>query len=129
MIGHIILTVSDIDTSLAFYAAAPAPFNIKFFVPFKSVDGHPDLWGFGDGQRAHFWLKQGKPSPDAIHWGFAAASNAVVDTFYAAAMTAGATDNIPPRPAGILPWPLRRRRARSGRLLVRSRLQKLSGRG
>lgn len=24
-------------------------------------DPHPDLWGFGDGKRAFFWLKQGGP--------------------------------------------------------------------
>ena len=97
MLDHIILTVSDIKTSLAFYEAALKPLDIKFFMPFKGENGHADLWGFGDGQSAIFWLKQGTPNPDAIHWGFKADSNMLVDSFYQAAMAAGAKDNISPR--------------------------------
>ncbi|MDR9753788.1 VOC family protein [Pseudomonas sp. SZMC_28357] len=97
MIGHIILSVSDIERSLKFYEAALKPLNISMFMPFKGVDGHDDLWGFGDGTRAIFWLKQGTPNPDAIHWGFDADNNEVVDAFYAAAIAAGAIDRISPR--------------------------------
>ena len=68
MLDHIILTVSNVERSLAFYEAALKPLNIKFFMPYKGKDGHPDLWGFGDGKRASFWIKQGKPDPAAIHW-------------------------------------------------------------
>ncbi len=60
MLDHIILTVSDVERSLAFYEAALKPLNIKFFMPYKwrREDGHPDLWGFGDGKRAFFsWSK------------------------------------------------------------------------
>ena len=98
MLDHIILTVSNIERSLAFYNAALLPLNIKFFIPYKGENGHPDLWGFGDGKRAIFWLKQGEPAPSAIHWGFGAASNNQVDEFYQAAIAAGARDNISPRP-------------------------------
>lgn len=97
MIDHIILTVSDVDRSLAFYEAALASLNIKFFVPYKGENGHPDLWGFGDGKKAFFWLKHGKPDPQAIHWGFKAENNTAVDKFYEAAIAAGATENISPR--------------------------------
>lgn len=97
MVDHIILAVSDVERSLAFYQACLAPLGIKFFLPYKGGNGHPDLWGFGDGKRAFFWLKQGKSFPDAIHWGFEAESNAKVDEFYRAAMAAGATDHISPR--------------------------------
>ena len=69
MLDHMILAVSDVERSLAFYEAALKPLNIKFFMPYKGEDGHPDLWGFGDGKRAFFWIKQGKPDPAAIHWG------------------------------------------------------------
>jgi hypothetical protein len=55
------------------------------------------IWGFGDGKRAFFWIKQGKPDPAAIHWGFVAENNVKVDEFYKAAMSAGARDNISPR--------------------------------
>ena len=59
MLDHIILTVSDVERSLAFYDAALKPLNIKFFMPYKGEDGHPDLWGFGNGKRAFFWIKLG----------------------------------------------------------------------
>jgi catechol 2,3-dioxygenase-like lactoylglutathione lyase family enzyme len=97
MIDHIILNVSDIDRSLKFYEAALKPLQIKLLMPFKGKDGHPDLWGFGDGKSVFFWIKQGKPNPDAIHWGFAADSNEDVDAFYKAAMAVGAKDRISPR--------------------------------
>ena len=96
MLDHIILTVSDVERSLAFYEAALKPLNIKFFMPYKGENGHPDLWGFGDGKRAFFWIKQGKPDPAAIHWGFMAEDKDKVDEFYKAAISAGARDNISP---------------------------------
>src|SRR5690349_18546608 len=61
MLDHMILTVSNVERSLAFYEAALKPLNIKFFQPYKGEGDHPDLWGFGDGKRAFFWIKQGKP--------------------------------------------------------------------
>lgn len=97
MLDHIILTVSDPKRSLEFYEKALKPLKIKFFAPFKGENGQPDLWGFGDGEKAFFWLKQGEPNPAAIHWGFVAESNRKVDEFYKAAMSAGARDNISPR--------------------------------
>ncbi len=97
MLDHIILTVSDIDRSLAFYEAALKPLAIKFFLPYKGAGNHPDLWGFGDGKKAFFWLKQGTPDPSSIHWGFMAENNDQVDDFYGAAIAAGAKFNIPPR--------------------------------
>src|SRR6202049_353993 len=97
MLDHMILTVSNVERSLAFYAAALKPLNIKFFLPYKGEGDHPDLWGFGDGKRAFFWIKQGKPDPASIHWGFMAENNGEVDEFYRAAISAGARDNISPR--------------------------------
>ena len=97
MLGFIILTVSDVERSLAFYEAALKPLKIKYFLPYKGKVGDADLWGFGDGRSAYFWLRQGKPDPGSIHWGFMAESNAKVDEFYKAALAAGARDNISPR--------------------------------
>jgi catechol 2,3-dioxygenase-like lactoylglutathione lyase family enzyme len=96
-LDHIILSVSDVERSLKFYEAALKPLKIKMFMPFKGADGHPDVWGFGDGEKAFFWLKQGKPDPAAIHWGFVAESTKMVDAFYEAAIAAGAKDRISPR--------------------------------
>ena len=97
MIDHIILTVSDFERSVAFYAKALKPLGITNFIDYEGHDGHPDLKGFGDGKRAFFWLKQGKPDPASIHWGFIAENNQAVDAFYKAAIAAGAKDNISPR--------------------------------
>jgi catechol 2,3-dioxygenase-like lactoylglutathione lyase family enzyme len=73
------------------------PLRITNFTDYEGHDGHPDLKGFGDGKRAFFWLKQGKPDPASIHWGFTAEHNQAVDAFYKAAIAAGAKDNISPR--------------------------------
>ena len=97
MLDHIILSVSDVERSLKFYEAALKPLKITMFMPFRGAEGHPDLWGFGDGKKAFSWLKQGKPNPAAIHWGFVAESKKMVDAFYKAAMAAGAKDRISPR--------------------------------
>ena len=97
MLGHIILTVSNVERSLAFYETALKPLDIKFFLPYKGEGGHPDLWGFGDGKKAVFWLKKGTPNPGSIDWGFKAKSNGQVDEFYRAAISAGARDSISPR--------------------------------
>jgi catechol 2,3-dioxygenase-like lactoylglutathione lyase family enzyme len=86
-----------VKRSLKFYSAALKPLKINMFMPYKGAEGHPDLWGFGDGQKAFFWLKAGKPDPASIHWGFVAESNRAVDAFYKAAIAAGARDNISPR--------------------------------
>jgi catechol 2,3-dioxygenase-like lactoylglutathione lyase family enzyme len=82
---------------LAFYEAALKPLNIKFFLPYKGEGDHPDLRGFGDGKRAFFRIRQGKPDPASIHWGFMAENNGKVDECYRAAISAGARDNISPR--------------------------------
>jgi catechol 2,3-dioxygenase-like lactoylglutathione lyase family enzyme len=97
MIDHIILSVSDFERSVAFYAKALKPLGITNFTDYEGHDGHPDLKGFGDGKRAFFWLKQGKPDPASIHWGFIAENNQAVDAFYKAAIAAGAKDHISPR--------------------------------
>src|SRR6266853_3141511 len=96
MLDHMNLTVSDITRSLAFYEAALKPLQIKFFLPYTGEDGHPDLWGFGDGKKAFFWIKQGKPDPTAIHWGFVAENEKKVDEFYKAAMSADARTTFRP---------------------------------
>jgi catechol 2,3-dioxygenase-like lactoylglutathione lyase family enzyme len=41
MLDHIILTVSDIERSLAFYDAALKPLNIQFFMPYKAKTAIP----------------------------------------------------------------------------------------
>src|SRR4029077_13890064 len=97
MHDHIILTVSDLPRSIAFYSKALVPLGITQVLDYKSQNGHPDLMGFGRENNFLFWLRGGEPSPAALHFAFVAKSRAIVDAFYAAAMAAGAKDNISPR--------------------------------
>ena len=97
MLDHIILTVSDLPRSVAFYREALAPLGITNYIDFDGENGHPDLKGFGRDHKAFLWLKQGEPFAGAVHFGFVAESRAVVDAFYKAALAAGGKDNISPR--------------------------------
>jgi catechol 2,3-dioxygenase-like lactoylglutathione lyase family enzyme len=45
MLDHMILTVSDVKRSLAFYETALKPLNIKFFLPYKGEGEHPEFMG------------------------------------------------------------------------------------
>ncbi|MET1114026.1 MAG: VOC family protein [Comamonas sp.] len=99
MLDHIFLSVSDIDRSIAFYAAALAPLGISRRHDFDGKDGppgHPDLKGFGAQGRVFFWLRSGVVEGRAVHVGFVASDAAAVDAAYSAAMAAGATDSGAP---------------------------------
>ncbi len=63
------LTVSDFKRSVAFYAKALEPLGITTLPDYEGKDGHPDLKGFGIGKSHFFWLKEGKPDPQAVHVG------------------------------------------------------------
>src|SRR5882724_8286734 len=67
MIDHVILTVSDFKRSADFYAQALKPLGITALSDYEGKDGHPDLKGFGIGKSHFFWLKEGKPDPQAVH--------------------------------------------------------------
>lgn len=47
--------------------------------------------GFGAKGRIFFWLRQGQPAPEAVHVGFVADSEDIVNAANAAALAAGAT--------------------------------------
>jgi catechol 2,3-dioxygenase-like lactoylglutathione lyase family enzyme len=99
MLDHVFISVSDIERSVRFYSAALAPLGITGRLDYDGKDGppgHPDLKGFGAQGRVFFWLREGVVEGRAAHIGFVANSTADVDAAYAAAMTAGATDNGAP---------------------------------
>jgi catechol 2,3-dioxygenase-like lactoylglutathione lyase family enzyme len=99
MLDHVFISVSDLDRSIAFYTAALAPLGITDRLDYDGAagpPGHPDLKGFGRDGRVFFWLRTGVTEGRAAHIGFIANSRGHVDAAYAAAMTAGATDNGPP---------------------------------
>ncbi|MEO6298741.1 MAG: VOC family protein [Paracoccaceae bacterium] len=99
MLDHVFITVTDLTRSIAFYEAAFSPLGIVHAHDFDGKDGpegHPDLKGFGKNGRIFFWLRAGQADAHAAHIGIIADSEAQVNAFHAAAMTAGATDNGKP---------------------------------
>jgi catechol 2,3-dioxygenase-like lactoylglutathione lyase family enzyme len=98
VLDHITLNVSDLDASRAFYNAALAPLGVRpLFEVTAEETGGPAYCGFGEGQKVYFWLGVGgRPATTSAHVAFAAGTRAVVDAFYAAALSAGGTDNGPP---------------------------------
>ena len=101
MLDHIFLTVSDLTRSIKFYEAVLPALGIGIRHDYSGADGppgHPDLKGFGANGRIFFWLRQGPSSPDTVHVGFVAHSEAEVRTAYDAALAAGATSKIIPGP-------------------------------
>src|SRR6202140_4660915 len=96
LIDHVILTTKYFERSVPFYAKALKPLGITNFTDYKG-HGPPDLKGFGDGKRAFFWLKEGKPDPQAVHVGFVAKDHAEVDAFYKASVDAGGKSKEAPQ--------------------------------
>ena len=99
MLDHVFLTVSNVNRSIRFYEAALAPLGIHERVDFDGKDGppgHRDLKGFGTKGRLFLWLREGTADSRSAHLGFVANSRSQVDAAYAAAITAGATDNGAP---------------------------------
>lgn len=97
MLDHIILTVRNFDRSVPFYTNALKPLGITLAMDFKGQDGHPDLKGFGKGNSVFFWLKEGEPYSHTVHVGFVAKDHVEVDSFYKAAVGAGAKTKEQPR--------------------------------
>jgi hypothetical protein len=51
------------------------------------------VYGVG---RFFFWLKEGRPDPDTVHFGFVAKSHAEVNAFFVAAIAAGGREKTAP---------------------------------
>lgn len=97
MIDHTGLDVSDAAKSRRFYEAALAPLGYKVLIEVPTeFSGGAIVLGFGVPPKADFWIHQGSPQSPRLHVAFRADSRSLVDAFYRAAMSAGATDNGPP---------------------------------
>lgn len=95
MIDHVGVTVSDMARALAFYDAALAPLGVGRVMAFPE-EGEPVGVGYGLRGKPFFWVGvHGAPS-GPIHVAFAAADQAAVRAFHAAALAAGGTDNGAP---------------------------------
>lgn len=90
MLDHFTLSVTDLPKAISFYTQALAPLG------YGPVAEFPQFCGFGPKGKPMFWLKQAETPTQPLHIAFSAASRALVDAFYAAALKAGASDNGAP---------------------------------
>jgi catechol 2,3-dioxygenase-like lactoylglutathione lyase family enzyme len=99
VIDHIYISVTDIDRSLAFYAAVLEPLGWRGIGSYDSSsgpDGVPDLYGLADeaygsgvAVGSSIWLRRRQPGETGLYVGFVADDHAAVDAAYAAAIGAG----------------------------------------
>jgi catechol 2,3-dioxygenase-like lactoylglutathione lyase family enzyme len=94
VIDHVVLGVSDLATSRAFYEQALAPLGVRVVLDL------PGYIGFGDGDRPWFFVATRAPT-ERVHVAFSADSREVVDAFHAAGLVAGGRDNGAPGPRPI----------------------------
>lgn len=95
MIDHVTVRVSDLKKSKDFYDTTLATLGMKI------VLGSEDkgYWGYGEKEDPIFEISspdEENPSHKGIHIAFKAKSKEMVDAFYEAALSAGATDNGAP---------------------------------
>ena len=95
MIDHIILSVSDLKASTAFYRDALAPLGYKVSPEYTSATTKTKGVGFGSGDM-DFFIVQGPPVKPAVHVAFRVSDRTAVKAFYEAAMAAGGRDNGAP---------------------------------
>ena len=87
MIDHLTVSVADLAASTAFYEKALAPLGYSVQMHFG------EFCGLGPPHKPAFWLKQATPTTTPQHIAFVATSRGAVDSFYQAAIAAGARDN------------------------------------
>jgi catechol 2,3-dioxygenase-like lactoylglutathione lyase family enzyme len=94
-IEHVIVGVSDIERSRAFYERALAPLGLERAIRPEAV---PGSILFGNGSEWPFAISTAYPSGAPVHVAFGAESVEQVHAFHAAALAAGGTDNGAPGP-------------------------------
>lgn len=92
MIDHTGVSVSNLANSQHFYSQALAPLGYAMLMHFDEYK----VSGFGEPPKPDFWISEGAPTQPPLHIAFHAASRAIVDAFYHAAIAAGGKDNGAP---------------------------------
>jgi catechol 2,3-dioxygenase-like lactoylglutathione lyase family enzyme len=97
-IDHVGFGVSDYARAKAFYLAALAPLGIELILEVSPAETEDGVWaaGFGDGRKPYFWIGSDGRTTPKLHVALTARTRPMVDSFYAAALAAGARDNGPP---------------------------------
>lgn len=88
-IDHLVLPVSDLEASRAFYNAVFGALGWR-----EELDDGAPTWGPPGAE--DFIIVPGAPPPDGLHIAFHADTREQVDAFHAAGLAAGARDNGPP---------------------------------
>lgn len=104
-IDHLNLAIPDLNAGVAFYEPVLASIGITKMLeigPYPSSDEpgaplNPAMTGFGlAGVKPYFWLVDGGTVGTNMHLAFTVDTQEEVETFYAAALAAGATPLHPP---------------------------------
>jgi catechol 2,3-dioxygenase-like lactoylglutathione lyase family enzyme len=93
MLDHVTIGTGDPNRAREFYDRALKPLGIERLF----ADGEA-AWGYGDGNKAFFWVGGRDAVITGVHVAFAAPDRATVDAFHAAALAAGGRDNGAPGP-------------------------------
>lgn len=96
MIDHIGIPVSEYVRSKAFYEKALAPLGYAIVMEVQQSENDRPAAGFGADSKPDFWIGGEGGLERAVHIAIAAKDRATVDTFYRAALAAGAKDNGAP---------------------------------
>jgi catechol 2,3-dioxygenase-like lactoylglutathione lyase family enzyme len=95
MIDHLLITVTDLKASKAFYEKALAPLGFKVSPEFPWDSGKAKGVGFGL-EDLEFFVVEGAAIKPRVHVAFRTATRAEVKAFHAAALAAGGRDNGAP---------------------------------
>ena len=98
MIDHVGFAVADAKRSRRFYEQALSPLGITLImsVPAEKTEAGGTAHGFGSDGKPFFWVGDNERVGEGTHVAFEAATRALVDAFYAAALAAGGSDNGAP---------------------------------
>ena len=96
ILSHVSIGTNDFDRAIAFYEPVMASLGCRRVIEHTAAIGYGKAF-------PEFWVQRpidGQPAgvANGVHVCFLAGSKAEVDAFYAAAMTAGATDDGAPGP-------------------------------
>jgi catechol 2,3-dioxygenase-like lactoylglutathione lyase family enzyme len=97
MIDHLVIPVSDIAASRAFYSQGLAPLGYQIlFEKLSPETGELALVGFGVSPDLEVFIKKTDSPIAPIHLAFRASERTLVHSFYDAAMASGGQDNGKP---------------------------------
>jgi catechol 2,3-dioxygenase-like lactoylglutathione lyase family enzyme len=97
MLDHIGLSVTDFERAKAFYHAVLKPLGLGAIMEVTAEETGGDAHaGFGENDKAFFWIGTGAKPRGGTHVAFTAKTRAEVEAFYRAALAAGGRDNGAP---------------------------------